>query len=202
MRIVSIDPGISGGLAVLELEEGGRLPTIAECMRMPTLPRKKDGTGEKLNQAALSAWLDRVQPAIVVLEHVTGMRNRRDAKTCKACKRPFGPGSSGLVNFGIGYGVLIGVAAKYPQVYVSPSQWKKRLGVPSASEHKDAARALALQWFPYLAEQLTRKKDVGVAEAVLIGYDYCRELADLDPLTRASGAAMIVPKSYTLELDL
>lgn len=199
MRIVSIDPGISGGLAVLEHDPSAPLPRVIEVDLMPTLPRKKDGTGEKLNQAGLAAWLDRVQPTIVVLEHVTGMRNRRGAKACNTCKRPFGPGSSGLVNFGIGYGVLIGVAAKYPQIYVSPSQWKKRLSVPSSSDNKDAARTIALQLFPYLAEQLKRKKDVGAAEAVLIGLDYCRQVGQisLDELAKAP-----VPVGYTQELDL
>lgn len=194
MRIISIDPGISGGLAALEVINEDPTPTVVEVDSMPTMARKKDGTGETVNQAVLAAWLDRHEPTLVVLELVTGQLGRGKLRNGK----PIVMGNSGAFNFGRGFGKVEGVCSRYSTMYVNAAAWKKRAGIPR--ENSDYARALVLQRFPYLAEQLKRKKDLGRAEAVLIGLDY---------LAQCHGAwsgieSLPVPVGYTraLELDL
>jgi hypothetical protein len=191
MRIVSIDPGIAGGLAVLQADElpGAR---VIEVESMPTMARKKDGSGETVNQAALAAWLDRHEPTLVVLELVTGQLGRGKLRNGK----PIVMGNSGAFNFGRGFGKIEGVCSRYSTVYVNAASWKKRAAIPR--DNSDYARTLVLQRFPYLAEQLKRKKDLGRAEAVLIGLDYLEQIGRNEvgklPVTSDAG--------YTMELEL
>lgn len=211
MRILSIDPGVSGGLALMTytgLKGGLALPTIVEVLSMPTMARKKDGTGEQVASVVLAGELKRLSPDLVVIEQASAVAAPRESGKGKVQKQ-FGMGVAGAFNFGVGFGVILGVCASYPQIYVRPANWKKRLGLPSSRDNKDAARMLALQLFPYCAEQLKRKLDVGRAEAILIGYDYCQQLrrageisrgfGDADPLEPVSKAP---PAGYTFDLEL
>ena len=54
-----------------------------------------------------------------------------------------------------------------PYTLVTPVSWKRSLNLPS---DKDAARRLAQQWYPKVADQLKRKKDEHRAEALLIAH--------------------------------
>lgn len=54
---------------------------------------------------------------------------------------------------------------------VAPRTWKKALGL---GRQKDASLRLAREHFPTMADRLTRKKDDGRAEALLIGLWYLR----------------------------
>lgn len=191
MRMVSIDPGISGGLVAWEINEG-QTPRIVELDSMPTMPRKKDGTGETVNQAVLAAWLDRHEPMLVVLELVTGQLGRGRERNGK----PIVMGNSGAFNFGRGFGKIEGVCARYSTVYVGAAAWKKRAGIPSGDS--DYSRTLAIQRFPYVAEQLKRKKDLGRAEAILIGLDYFVQIEGVP----SALAKLPIPPGYTQELEL
>lgn len=200
MRFLSIDPGISGALALMTyngLNGGLTLPTVVELLDMPTKPRKKDGTGLAVAESVLANELTRLAPELVVLEIASGQAGRSKGQTM---------GSSGAFNFGMGYGVVIGCCAALPKVYVRPVDWKKRQGIPSKSApgaNDDYARTRALELFPYCAAQLKRKKDVGRAEAILIGLDYCAQLR-ADPgewLGAPKGMApKHAPKGYTFDL--
>lgn len=202
MRIVSIDPGISGGLALLELEDpkSSPFPRIVEVDSMPTMARRRDGTGETVNQAVLAEWLDRRTPKLVVLELVTGQLGRGKERNGK----PIVMGNSGAFNFGRGFGKIEGVCARYSTVYVNAAAWKKRAAIPK--DNSDYARTLVLQRYPYLAEQLKRKKDLGRAEAVLIGLDFCSQYQVGGDAVGAlqDGTVYAVPTAagYSLDLDL
>jgi hypothetical protein len=200
MRILSIDPGVSGGLALMQYN-GPEIPKVVECLSMPVMARKKDGTGEAVAYSVLGAEIERLSPELVVLERASGVASPKLAPGGTQGR----PGTAGAFNFGAGYGVIIGVCWKLPQIYVSPSSWKKRLGIPGSSDNKDYARTFALQRFPYCAEQLKRKKDVGRAEAILIGYDYCLQLAGGAGLTLATSDTrkpIALPVGYSMELAL
>jgi crossover junction endodeoxyribonuclease RuvC len=49
---------------------------------------------------------------------------------------------------------------------VTPQRWKKAAGL--IGKEKDAARTLMIQQQPQIADQLTRKKDIGRADACCI----------------------------------
>ena len=69
---------------------------------------------------------------------------------------------------GYGFGQIVSTCAlsRSPFTLVTPNNWKRAMNLP---KDKDAARRLAQQWFPQLADRLKRKKDEHRAEALLIG---------------------------------
>ena len=79
-----------------------------------------------------------------------------------------GQGVTGMFSLGVSLGSVLGVIAalRLPYTLINPGQWKRRAGL--TGKPKDASRARALQLHPELAERLSRKKDHGRAEAVLI----------------------------------
>jgi hypothetical protein len=76
-----------------------------------------------------------------------------------------GQGVSSAFRFGQGYGILLGVlaAAGVEIVDVAPGLWKRHFHLDS---NKERARALAIKRFPFV--DLSRKKDAGKAEALLM----------------------------------
>ena len=79
-----------------------------------------------------------------------------------------GQGVSSTFHFGESVGVVLGVlgALQMPIRMVTPAKWKKAAGL--LGRDKDAARTMAIQHHPEIADQLTRKKDIGRADAVCI----------------------------------
>ena len=78
-------------------------------------------------------------------------------------------GVSSVFKLGYAYGQIVTSVAmlKLPHTTITPVKWKRSLNVPA---DKDAARRLAQQWYPQLADQLKRKKDEHRAEALLIAH--------------------------------
>jgi crossover junction endodeoxyribonuclease RuvC len=76
-------------------------------------------------------------------------------------------GMSSSFRFGIGLGIIHGVVAAlgFRLVEVAPSLWKKHFHL---GPEKEDARALALKRFPGVGPNLSRKKDAGRAEALLM----------------------------------
>jgi Holliday junction resolvasome RuvABC endonuclease subunit len=74
---------------------------------------------------------------------------------------------SSTFKLGFAYGQIVAAVAlsNIPYTIVTPSTWKRSMNLP---KDKDAARRLAVQWFPKQAERLKRKKDEHRAEALLI----------------------------------
>ena len=150
MRILGIDPGVSGALAVVD---SGRVVALRD---MPTLQigRGSRGTTSVVNGAELTAWIHAQEVDKAVLERVHAMPKN---------------GVSAMFQFGRGYGTVEGVLAalRVPVDYAEPLKWKLAVKL-SVGATKDASRARAIQIYPAIADQLTRKKDDGRAEAVLI----------------------------------
>jgi len=69
---------------------------------------------------------------------------------------------------GYGFGQIVSTCALSRSAFtlVTPVSWKRAMNLP---KDKDAARRLAQQWYPDLADRLKRKKDEHRAEALLIG---------------------------------
>jgi crossover junction endodeoxyribonuclease RuvC len=78
-------------------------------------------------------------------------------------------GVASSFKFGRGKGVVEGffAGAGLPLRYVSPSKWKRDLGLTS---DKGESRQRALELWPEHGSKFCRAKDEGRAEAALIGY--------------------------------
>ena len=140
--ILGIDPGTTGAVAIMS--DNGFLIDLHD------LPHMK---GHGLSAALLCEMLvdvDDVKHAFVE----------------RVASRP-GAGVSGMFNFGRDFGVILGVcsARRIPVSLVTPSKWKRDMGLTA---DKDQARARAAQLWPGAAAQFARKKDDGRAEAALI----------------------------------
>ncbi|MFG1188728.1 RuvC family protein [Xanthobacter flavus] len=136
--ILGIDPGISGGWALLAADgtlTAGDLPTVASEIDAVTFT--------KLVRASL--------PMAAFVEDVHSMPGQGVASTFK---------------FGRAHGTVLGVLAaiEVPIHMVAPTRWKKHYRLDA---DKEKARALALRMWP-AANCFGRKKDHGRAEAALI----------------------------------
>jgi len=150
MIIISCDPGQTGAIAKAD---NGSIIDVAD---MPTMARLH-GKGQQVDAGELASILldmrggnDSVK---VLIEAVSAMP---------------GQGSSSMFRFGESVGVVIGVcgALHLPVFWVTPQRWKKAAGL--IGKEKDAARTLMIQQQPQIADMLTRKKDIGRADACCI----------------------------------
>ena len=142
MRIIGIDPGISGA-AVLNVD--GRYDSHEF---MPTI---KLGKRSRVNAAALAGFVRGAEPDHIVIERVGAMP---------------GQGVASMFSFGHSAGILEGIAAALgvPYELITPQKWKSYFGLLGTD--KDAARAKAVQLFPQAP--LARKKDLALADALLL----------------------------------
>lgn len=149
MNIIGIDPGLKGAIAVFS---DGRLYDVWD---MPTY-QIKSGKSKKnfVDPAQLHSILSRVDIDEVWLEKVHAMP---------------GQGVTSMFNFGMGYGIILGVVAslKLPINHVTPQKWKKALTVPAG---KDGARHRATELMPYASDMWPLKKHEGRSEAAMIAF--------------------------------
>jgi hypothetical protein len=80
-------------------------------------------------------------------------------------------GVTSAFNFGMGFGMWIGICAalELPYQLVHPATWKARLMADMGKE-KDASRVRAMQLYPYTAKDLARKKDHARGDALLLAH--------------------------------
>jgi hypothetical protein len=152
MRVVGIDPGLSGAVACATV-----IPATGEVIgpEVHDLPVTEFVDGRKTpDPVALYDLLRVLNPDLVVLEHVEA--------------RP-GRGSVSSWRFAQGFGATLAacqLATDGPRVHlVRPSIWKAALGL---SSDKSASLSAARSAFPSAAESLKRAKDDGRAEALLL----------------------------------
>ena len=139
--ILGIDPGLDGGIAILDGNAIELLETI------PT--EKKTGFIKRQVDAQKLSNILRVYPiSVCYLE--------------KVASRP-GQGVGSVFSFGDTYGAIRGVlgALGIPTYYVLPQTWKKALIISSKEDSLKAIKDL----YPLLK---MRKKDHNLAEAILI----------------------------------
>ena len=79
-----------------------------------------------------------------------------------------GQGVTSMFNFGQSFGVLKGIcsAMQLSMYFVRPAKWKKYFNL--INTEKDASRTKVIEIFPYISQQLSRKKDSNKADAILI----------------------------------
>lgn len=146
MRMLGIDPGVSGGLALLN---GGKLERVAP---MPTVTAGKKGR-RIVDASALSTLVRDMAPTHAIVEQV-GVRP--------------GEGIVGAFSFGRSAGILEGVlgALGIARTMVTPAQWKVELKVPA---DKNQARKRASELLGR-GDLWPLVKDDGKAEAALLAY--------------------------------
>ena len=151
MLIIGIDPGISGSICFFE---DGK---ILDVIDMPTMTdgkkNKRQVNGAQIYNEFLKRINNKGDQIRVVIEQVSAMP---------------GQGVTSMFNFGQSFGVLKGVcsAMQLPMYFVRPAKWKKYFNL--INSEKDASRTKAIQIFPYISPQLSRKKDANKADAILI----------------------------------
>jgi len=148
--IIGIDPGLTGAVAVIKSD--GELYVVDT----PIIEVKK---GKKMKKEYLPS-----QMADILREYLGANCHVFLEKVHSMPKQ----GVSSVFGFGEGYGLWIGMIAAFrlPMTLVTPQSWKKV--IMSGMSDKDAARIRAQELFPKYSNLLSRKKDIGRADAILI----------------------------------
>ena len=151
MKIIGIDPGLSGAIAILENNK------VLNIFDIPVMTEGKKNK-RQLNSALLVNLLKEninkeEEEVAVVVEQVNAMP---------------GQGVTSMFNFGQTFGAIKGICAalEFPIYFVRPSKWKKHFELINSS--KDSSRTKAIEMYPKLSNQLAKKKDVNKSDAILI----------------------------------
>tara|TARA_B100002052_G_scaffold88416_1_gene81324 strand:- start:137 stop:637 length:501 start_codon:yes stop_codon:yes gene_type:complete len=150
MRIIGIDPGLSGGIAILDDLK------IFDIYDMPIMSEGKKNKNQ-LNSAQLVNIIKKnIIPSgdtFLIVEQVSAMP---------------GQGVTSMFNFGQTFGSIKGICAalNLPIFFVRPAKWKKHFDLINSS--KDASRTKVIEMYPSISPRLSKKKDVNKADAILI----------------------------------
>ncbi len=150
MMIFGIDPGVSGAISILKNKK------VLDVFEMPTMidgkKNKKQVNGSQVTNI-IKERISENNEIIVVVEHVNAMP---------------GQGVTSMFNFGQSFGVIKGIcsALSLPIYFVRPTKWKKHFNL--INSNKDASRTKAIEIYPEISSQLSRKKDSNKADAILI----------------------------------
>ena len=152
MLIIAIDPGITGSICFFE---DGKIINLVEMPNMPDGKKNKKQVNGSQIYNEISSRIKNIEKKNikVVIEQVSAMP---------------GQGVTSMFNFGQSFGVLKGIcsAMQLPMYFVRPAKWKKYFNL--INSQKDASRTKAIEVFPYISPQLSRKKDTNKADAILI----------------------------------
>ncbi len=153
MNYIGIDPGYTGGIAILDEKA-----QIVELYDMPVIAVGK--TKKELDG-----------PGIVkILENYSRMILSQDSHVfIEKCQSMPRQGVVGVGRYMEGYGRLRGICEglSLPYTLVRPQTWKKEMMPDMDTKEKGQSIVRAKQLYPDI--DLPRKKDHGLADAVLIG---------------------------------
>ena len=152
MLIIGIDPGISGSICFFK---DGK---IIDVIEMPSMAdgkkNKRQVNGSQVyNEISLRIKNLNKNEVKVVIEQVSAMP---------------GQGVTSMFNFGQSFGILKGIcsAMQLSMHFVRPTKWKKYFNL--INSEKDASRTKAIEIFPYISSELSKKKDANKADAILL----------------------------------
>jgi crossover junction endodeoxyribonuclease RuvC len=164
MKILGCDPGVHGGLAIVEINDGAA-PQLVDAIDVPTI-----GTGakERVNVHAVQEWVLHHGPQHAFIERGASMPRQGVASTYK---------------FGRSVGALEAIIAlcNVSLEIIEPSMWKRALRLKG--KDKEGSRQRALEMFPHAQHLLARKKDHQRAEAMLIAVYGARSLTLAKPVS-------------------
>ena len=151
MIVLGIDPGASGGLALLDMSFGG---STARVLAVTKLPETERDIWDWIYSSRIRKREFDNHPCdfdrFAVIEHVHSMPKQGVASSFK---------------FGRSYGFLRGclIASGIPFTEVTPQKWQKALSCMSKGD-KNVTKARAQQLFPDV------KVTHAVADALLLAY--------------------------------
>lgn len=161
MIYIGIDPGLNGAVGIIDdTAEFPDKPKV-QVFDTPTMLVAGEKTKRRYNTAAMAKLLEPFvetfeshPEVLVILENVHSMPKQ---------------GVASSFSFGQGLGMWQGIIAALglPLEMPSPQRWKKEI-LADQGRDKDASRFKAIQLFPALAAELSRVKDDGRAEAILM----------------------------------
>ena len=154
MKIIGIDPGLSGAVAVMQDKK------VINIYDMPVMAEGKKNKRQLNSSQLVNIIKENIhedEETIVVVEQVNAMP---------------GQGVTSMFNFGQTFGAIKGVCAalKLPIFFVRPSKWKKHFELINSS--KDSSRTKVIEMYPTLSGQLAKKRDVNKSDAILIAKFY------------------------------
>jgi hypothetical protein len=154
---VGIDPGIGGGVVLLDSNDG----TVLRSIRTPVFTEKNKRHYD----------LPGMRAALILRNHTLDLVAIEKVHTLPR------DGRVGAFNFGVGYGMWLGLLSglTLPYTEVTPQRWQARMlaGLPRGPQVKASAVRAAKSLFPKLP--LNFKADWGMADAALIA-EYGRRL--------------------------
>src|SRR5262245_443248 len=185
IRVLGVDPGLDGALAVLDLHHSGAILHLTSVTPTPTLTVtvRKRLRREYDVPAMWRVLFDAVSPpgvsvALVAIEH-QGPRPQE--------------GVVSSFRTGVGFGLWRGLvaAARVPLAIVAPLAWRREYGLVGCG--KRAAIRIAVERFPSYPPALSRHD--GAADAILIaGFAALRRvLPDALPTDPTRAAASPAP---------
>src|SRR5262245_47259039 len=148
-RVLGVDPGIRGGLAIVEFN-GSTAPQLIDAVDIPVTGV---GAKERVDALALRTWIQTYQPDHALIERGQAMP-KQGASSGFKYGRACGPLEAAIA--------LVGI----PMTIIEPTAWKKFHSLRGGE--KEASRQRALMLFPTAHAMLARKMDHGRAEATLI----------------------------------
>jgi crossover junction endodeoxyribonuclease RuvC len=148
MRTLGIDPGINGGLAIVDIDIDSTV--LIDAIDIPVTGIKAK---QRVDVLGVRDWILAHQPRHALIERAGVMPKQGIASGFK---------------YGRAVGAIEAAVAlcNIPLTIVEPAVWKRRLGLYGAD--KENSRQRALQLFPSAHALLARKMDHGRAEAALI----------------------------------
>ena len=158
---IGIDPGLTGAVALIR--KNGE---VAVWDTPTTIIKKGKTTKTDYLPYEMARMINDIldEDVHVIIEKVHAMpafgkdKNGNDKRQ----------GITSMFRFGEGFGLWLGIIAAFelPMTQVAPQTWKKAL--MKDMPDKDAARQRAQELFPMAVKELSRKKDCGRADAILL----------------------------------
>lgn len=145
--IIGVDPGISGGIAIITSD--------GEPLLCEPLPIVRDGS---------LAWVDGGRMQSILIDSLQGRSARALIERAQPMPKQ---GSASGFNYGVGFGSLLSIfQARHIAIeLIAPSRWKGAMGLTSKKTLSlDKARLL------YPTVSLPLAKDEGRAEALLLAH--------------------------------
>lgn len=159
---VGIDPGLTGSLCVFD-------PADRDIKFFDT-PVLQIKSGKKMKSVMDTYAIVNIlhgitanRDVLVTIEQVNAMPGMGAGGERQSM------GATSAFNFGMGFGMWLGMLAamRIPFQKVHPRTWKAIM-MAGSTKDKDAGRLKAMQLFPEAASNLSRKKDHGRADALLM----------------------------------
>jgi len=158
-RYLGLDPGLTGGLGVLDLDDAGT-PCAVALHRTPRVQVTRNGMRRTdYDPPAMRALLaEAIDGRPVPIQAVEVGLEAQGARPKQ--------GTASTYRTGLGFGLWLGllVSARVPYRIVTPQAWKRHAGLLGAD--KRASRLRAQERFPALGA--IPPADEGPAEAILI----------------------------------